>query len=126
LSADLEHLGLGGARIRQARWNPGGHVLELLLRLAGTESGEVELLLRYRGVQRLEPSLPELAALVEDVTQAVVASRVDVLGGALEHRLELSGGRAITVGFAALEHSETLGSRNAYGEPGPRFQVLSC
>jgi hypothetical protein len=114
-----------GGRIEQARWNPGGHVLELRLRYRDVGRGEVDMLLRYRGVEALEPPLPELAALVEDVSLRVSASRVHPLAPAAVHHLQLGSTGAIVVRFRALELSETLAAA-VYGEAPLRFQVLSC
>ena len=122
----LAALQLAGARIRQARWNPGAHVFELLLRREDAERGAVDTLLRYRGVQLLEPALPELAAVVEDVARSVAESRVSGAGGRAEHRVVLAPEGSIVIRFGAVEITETLAPSGEYGETGFRFQVLSC
>jgi len=122
----LVELPLTGARIRQARWNPGGHTFELLLRCQDPERGPLDLLLRYRGVRSLEPALPALATLVEDVDLAVQASAAKSIDGLPEHRLALTPAGEIVVRFTALESSETLGTGGDYGDHGFRFQILSC
>lgn len=118
----LERAPLAGATIRQVRWNPGARVLELLLR----QQDAADLLLRYRGVQLLEPDLPTFAALCEDVSLALTASDIGRHGNLPEHRLALGEKGALVVRFGALELRETAGSGPDYGDVGPRFQVLSC
>jgi hypothetical protein len=102
-------------------------VLELLLRADDPRRGPLHLLLRYRGVRSLEPALPQLAALVEDVSLDVRASELlDARGTEREHRIQLGPAGSIVVGFAALEVSESLAFGGDYADGGPRFQVLSC
>jgi hypothetical protein len=118
----LERATLAGATIRQARWNPGARVFELLLH----EQTTGDLLLRYRGVQLLEPDLPTLAALCEDVSLSVSASSVGRHGNLPEHRVALGDRGVLMVRFGALELHEGAGGGPHYGDVGPRFQVLSC
>jgi len=119
-------LPLAGAAIKQARWNPGGHTFELLLRCQDPRRGPLDLLLRYRGVRSLEPALPALAALVEDASLTLAASVFGAADGAPSHCIQLAPAGGLKVAFAALEWSEQLGTGADYGAPGYRFQILSC
>lgn len=118
---------LAGARIRKARWNPGGRTLELLLRAGGTGAeGESDLLFRYRNVSLLEPALPALAALVEDASLVVQRSELNGAVGAWRQRLEFAPAGEILIECAAVEEREAPVPGQDYLEAGFRFEVLSC
>lgn len=148
---------LAGAQIRKARWNPGGRTLELLLRIGGAGAdGGVDVLLRYRNVNVLEPALPALAALIEDPSLVVRRSTLQGEAGAWRHRLELYPGEAppaygaapgevlvenaaagevlvenaaageVLVECAAVEAHESGVAGPDYLPGAPRFQILSC
>ena len=113
---------LHGAHIRRARWNPGGRTFELLVR---SPADEVGVLFRYRNVERLEPPLPRLAALVEDPSLVIhqILRREGPAGQ--EHRLRI-GGEEIEIVCGAIERTISPVPGQDYLEAGPRFDILSC
>lgn len=116
---------LNGARIRKARWNPGGRTLELLLR-AASEQGDTDLLIRYRNVTRLEPALPQLAALVEDVALRVTEASLAQVGGNWVHRVRLGDAGELVITTGVVEQTETVAPGPDYADAGYRFELLSC
>lgn len=111
---------LEGGRVVKGRWNPGGRSLELVVAPA-VEDGP-DLLLRYRGVQLLEPALPQLAALIEDTSLTIVRARLSPRA----HDLSFSSGAVLHVAFGAVEITATVHQTPGYTDPEPRFLVLSC
>lgn len=114
---------MSGGRIRKARWNPAGRTFELLVRVA---ADEVDVLFRYWQVERLEPALPRLAALVED-TSLVIADAVleDSAAGQI-HRVRLNPGGEIEIACARVETTVSPIPGQDYLDSGPRFDILSC
>jgi hypothetical protein len=124
-AAELGAMRLSGARFRKARWNPGGRTLELVLRVPEAD-GWAELLVRYRGVERLEPAVPALARIVEDVAVVLSGHALSAAAGCWQHRLESDAG-VVLVRFGDLELGrEPVAGPSDPFDGGHRFEVLSC
>lgn len=117
-------MSLRDARIRKARWNPGGRTFELLVRVP---ADDVDVLFRYWNVVRLEPALPRLAALVEDTSRVIAfASLEESASGGSTHRLRLAPDGEIEIACARMETTVSPIPGQDYFDSAPRFDILSC
>ncbi|HSJ13547.1 MAG TPA: hypothetical protein VK939_03975 [Longimicrobiales bacterium] len=123
---ELAALQLNGGRFRRARWNPGARTLEVLARVEERD-GWMELLLRYRNVERLEPALPALVAMIEDVSVELTGQQLSAAAGCWQHRLETRSAGTLQIRFGDLFLARTPVAGPADPlDAGPRFEVLSC
>ncbi len=117
---------LHDALIQKARWNPGGKVLEILLRAGDLQVGYFDLLLRYHQARIRSPATAELARIVEDPYTEVLYDEVDIDGEDATHTWLFWPAGELEVGFVDMQVGRMARNTRDFEAPPERFEIVSC
>ena len=77
-------------------------------------------------MERLEPPLPRLAALVEDPSLVIDSAVLEEYAARARHVLRLTPGDEIEIVCTRVETTMSPVPGQDYFDAGPRFDILSC